>query len=281
MKKKSNVMNSLSLLYLLFILMLLQLSYLMYKKDNQSIFVFAIIIFISYLVNSNMIFVLGLSLLSINILVYLRSSVIYEGMSETEQSPQSSSENYEKMDCRDFKLLINKKINDALVDSSGNTIPKYALSFCNKMKNMYIQAETDYEYYDSYIKEHNKISNKQDLDWIDKNIYNSKDSSRLGSPYIICTSENSGKNLPEHIAKGLEESKSNTSISSYNKEHFENNIEEDKSDPNHISNVMNRIQTNTPDLLESLKLLNTLDMKEVNSLINNLNNIAGTFKGSG
>ncbi len=255
--------------------MLFQLSYLMYKTDNQSIFVFAIIIFISYLVNSNMIFVLGLSILSINILIYLRSSVIYEGIT----NPNETLNDDEKMDCKDFKLHINKKINQVLSrDISDNSIPKTALSFCNKMKSMYIKAETDYEFYDYYIKETSNIIDNDVIEWINSNIY---DSEKLASNYIICSSENSDKNLPEHIKKGLEESKANKPIDAYNKEHFDNNIEEDKSNPNHISNVMQRIETNTPDLVESLKLLNTLDMNQVNSLINNLNSIAGTFKGSG
>ena len=62
-------MYSLPLLYFLFILMLLQLSYLMYSGDNQSLFVFALIVFITYLVFPNMIFVLGISLISINLLI--------------------------------------------------------------------------------------------------------------------------------------------------------------------------------------------------------------------
>jgi hypothetical protein len=32
-------------------------------------------------------------------------------------------------------------------------------------------------------------------------------------------------------------------------------------------------------LVDSLKILNTIDINQVNSLINNLNSIAGSFKG--
>ena len=60
-------------------------------------------------------------------------------------------------------------------------------------------------------------------------------------------------------------------MDSYNKEYFGDNIEEDKSDPNHISNVMERLKENTPEMIDSLKILNSLDMNQVNSLINNLN----------
>jgi hypothetical protein len=263
MKKGSNMMTSLSLLYFLFVLMLFQLSFLMYKKDNQSIFVFAIIIFITYLVNPNMIFVLGVSLVSINLLMYMRSNVTFEGMENQGEIV--------KRDCRDFKNHIYERINDA--DVSGNIIPSIAKSFCDKVKKNYLDAETDYDFYDFYIKQFNNITDKPSIEWINKNIYNSDNFS-----YIICNKGNSDRNMPEHIEKGLKNI--NKPIESFsNDDHTENMIHEDKSDPNHISNVMERLQKTTPELVGSLEMLKTLDMNQVNALINNLNSLASTFKG--
>ena len=266
MKKRANMMTSLPLLYLLFILMLFQMSFLMYKKDNQSIFVFAIIILISYLVNHNMIFVLGLSLVSINILIYMRSNVVYEGMENKEEMVM-------KRDCKDFKEYAYKRIKNSLSDVSGNSIPNIAMGFCDKVKNNYLDAETDYDFYNNYIKEFNKITDTASLKWIDENIYNSKYFSE-----IKCNELNSKPNMPEHIQQGLDNM--NKPLHSYTKENFgENLIDGDKNDPNHISNIMERLEKNTPELVGSLEMLKTLDMNQVNSLINNLNSLASTFKG--
>jgi hypothetical protein len=254
-------MNSLYLLYFLFVLMLIQLSYLMYNKDNQSIFVFAIIVFISYLVNSNMIFVLGVSIVSINLLRYLRISTVYEGMENQEE--------FTKLGCREFMDLVYKKINSA----DKSSIPKPASEFCDKIKTSYIDSETDCDFYKYYVSEFNLITDNTSIKWINENIY---DSTKF--EHIVCNGGICKRNLPESIQNDLK--KINPPISSFNRENFEeNNIHEDLSDPNHISNVMDRLQKNTPELVDSLKVLNTLDMDKVNSLINNLNSLAGTFKG--
>lgn len=257
MKKKSNMMNSLSLLYFLFILMLIQMSYLMYTGDNQSIFVFAIIVFITYLVFPNMIFVLGVSLISINLLISFRCYFSYEGMENKDDSVDDEL----KKDCTDFKKHVYKKINDALKDSSSNDIPKNALTFCKKVKQQYADAEKDYDFYKYYIDNFNDITDNLDIDWINTNIYDS-----ANFKYIYCNVNDKKLNMPQHIQD------------SFNKDNFkENMIEEDTSDPNHISNVMERLQKNTPEMIDSLKILNSLDMKQVNDLINNLNTIAGSF----
>ncbi len=259
------MMNSLYLLYFLFVLMLVQLSYLMYEKDNQSIFVFAIIVFITYLVNPNMIFVLGVSMISIQLLKYLRSSSIHEGMENQEE--------FTKLDCKDFMELVNKNIKKNTVDVSNNTIPKVALDFCRKIRISYIDSKTDCEFYEYYLKEYNLITDNLSIKWVDDNIYDSNQFS-----HIICNEGMCKRNLPQHIQNDLQ--KINPPISSFTTENFEeNSIHEDKSDPNHISNVMDRLQTNTPELVDSLKILKTLDMNQVNSLINNLNSLAGTFSG--
>ena len=176
-----------------------------------------------------------------------------------------------KRDCKDFKEYTYKRINKALSDPSANSIPDVAMIFCNKVKKDYLDAETDYEFYNNYIKEFNKITDTISLNWINENIYDSKYFSE-----IKCNELNSKPNMPEHIQKGLE----SKPLDSYTKENFgENLIDGDKNDPNHISNVLDRLEKNTPELVGSLEMLKTLDMNQVNSLINNLNSLASTFKG--
>lgn len=265
MKKKGGIMTNLYWLYLLFVVTLIQICYLMYSGDNQSIFVFSIIIFISYLINPNMIFVLGISIVSINLLRYFRENT-FEGMENNDEE----TDDKKKMDCKDFKIHINKKVNNAL--SNPTDIPKEAMPFFKNLKTQFVEADTDYDYYKYYVDKFNKIIDTSTIEWINENIYNSDEFS-----YIICNRKNTNRNMDEHIEKGLK--KINPPIS-YNKEEFSNNIEEDTTDPNHINNVMDRLKKNTPELADSLKILNSIDINQVNSLINNLNSLSGSLKNS-
>ena len=120
---------------------------------------------------------------------------------------------------------------------------------------------TNNDFYDFYNKEVNKITESKSIKWINKNIY---DTDKLTSAYISCTNK---------IAS------TNSTVTAYNKEQFENTIDGDINDPNHINNVMDRLQKTTPELVESLKILNTLDMDAVNGLLNKLNSFTGTFEG--
>jgi hypothetical protein len=263
MKKRSNIFNNQSLLYFLFILTLVQITYLIFVDDKKSIFVYAVIIFITYLVNPNMIFVLGISLLSINLLTYFNINIpVYEGMENEILKPN----------CTQFKKQIYERINIALNNDTdvSNNIPANAIIFCNKIKKQYVDAETDYDFYEYYKNNFNYITEQKTINWIEDNIYKSSD-----FKYIKCNIESSALN--ESVEVINDKKKVNPPISSFNNEYDKNNINEDKTDPNHIENVMNRLQQNTPDIIDSLKILNSIDINQVNSLINNLNSIAGSF----
>ena len=62
-----SIWNNVKLLYVVFIITLLNLSWFLYKKDKESLIVFLTFSLVIYLVNKNMIFVLGIPIIIANI----------------------------------------------------------------------------------------------------------------------------------------------------------------------------------------------------------------------
>jgi len=267
-----NIMTSLPLLYIVFILMIAQVSYLIYKKDTQSIFIFGIIIIISYLIFQNMIFVLGISLIAINLLMYFKNSK-YEGMT-----------NSDMINCNDFKNNIYIKIN---IDPIEENIPKEAMTFFNKIKSKFVNSNvdsiSDIDFYKFYMDSYKMLKDKKSIEWINEYIFDYKKIDTVKCSTNVNSKNNSSDiedtPIPSIIKNNINSSdKSNKPTpSSYNNDKFENNIEENKNDPGNLSNIIDRLKENTPQLAESLKFLNSIDINQVNSLINNLNTLAGSF----
>lgn len=85
---KNRLLNNVKLLYFVFFISLFNLSYFVYNKDNQSIFLFAIIALIVYLFNKNMIIVLAFTMICVNGLLLINSSTEgLENISESEYVP--------------------------------------------------------------------------------------------------------------------------------------------------------------------------------------------------
>jgi hypothetical protein len=65
------LLNNIKLLYFIFILAIINIGGFIYIKDNQSIFLFAVISIIVYFFNTNMIIVLLSSMIIVNTLIFL------------------------------------------------------------------------------------------------------------------------------------------------------------------------------------------------------------------
>ena len=74
----ARLLNNVTLLYAVFFISLANLSYFIYNRDNDSIFLFAIISLVVYLFNNNMIVVLGSTMIFVNALILINS--IPEGL---------------------------------------------------------------------------------------------------------------------------------------------------------------------------------------------------------
>ena len=82
----TSLTNSSLLLFLFVFAALINVIILWNKQDNESLFLFILIAFITYSQNKNMIYVLGCPLLVVNILMILRKSFQHEGFSTLDQN---------------------------------------------------------------------------------------------------------------------------------------------------------------------------------------------------
>ena len=79
----AHLLNNVTLLYAVFFISLVNISYFIYNQDNQSIFLFAIISLVVYLFNTNMIVVLGCTMIFVNALIFINS--IPEGLENKDE----------------------------------------------------------------------------------------------------------------------------------------------------------------------------------------------------
>ena len=93
------LLNNINLLYFIFILAIINVSGFIYIKDNQSIFLFAVISIIIYFFNKNMIIVLLSSMIIINTLIFLNKlSGPIEGLKNEEDEEDEEKEGLENED---------------------------------------------------------------------------------------------------------------------------------------------------------------------------------------
>ena len=88
------LLNNITLLYFVFILAIINIGGFIYIKDNQSIFLFAVVSIIVYFFNSNMIIVLLSTMLIVNTLIFLNKlngpSEGYENEEDEEKDEDST-----------------------------------------------------------------------------------------------------------------------------------------------------------------------------------------------
>ena len=90
-----NILNNVMLLYGLFILTCINIGYFLYNNEFQSILFFSISCLIIYLINKNMIIILGLSILFVNVNRALRKK---EGFKEGNKNKKKNKPNPQMTD---------------------------------------------------------------------------------------------------------------------------------------------------------------------------------------
>ena len=250
MKKTCSILNNKTILYLLFILTLANLAYFIYSKDSYSILIFGLIAILIYLFTPNMIIVLGLTIFIINILILVRDS--REGFEESKDCFDFTNAVYTNMFSTDISG-VPKKIE--------GKIKSFKVNIRDSVKNAMEGTYTDYKFYEDYMKEYNTL-NEDSKEWLDDNIVNTKDYKN------ICKSES---NTEKKITK--EDSKYN-SLESYVGDTIKDTEESDKN----LNNIIENVKKNNPEIEDSLKILNGIDMNELNKLINKLNTFTDGFK---
>ena len=144
MKKgiKKNIMNNVILLYGIFIVMCLNIGYLLNRNDYQSILLFTISCVIIYLINHNMIVVIGVSIIIINVIRLLRNVEGFKDSDteteENEKEPFDEESFDEELDRDDYlnKLEeLNPKVLKAIQKLNSVNISDIN-EYINTMKNV-------------------------------------------------------------------------------------------------------------------------------------------------
>jgi hypothetical protein len=193
MKKKSdfNLLKSIPLLYFLFIATIIHLGYFILLKETRSLVIFILACVFVYLVNPNMIIVLGISLIFVDMLYLVQSMSTNEG------------------------FLGEIKFTPEIKDTSMNQV---------KLK---------------------------------ENMENVKDVPI--NPLI--------KARDLILQENMDETKTSQ----------ETDLKEDAKKTNKMKDVIDKVKKSSPELMDSEKRLNSIDISELNKLINNLNKVVNTM----
>ena len=131
----AHLLNNVKLLYAVFFISLVNLSYFIYNRDNDSIFLFAIISLVVYLFNNNMIVVLGSTMIFVNALILINS--IPEGLEnkgELEVSTVKESIKLPKLEKLNSPSKDRKEVIKELLPLT-NAIDKLDIDQVNAMIN--------------------------------------------------------------------------------------------------------------------------------------------------
>ena len=121
------MLNNLNLLYIIFLCTLINIGYFLYRKDFQSILIFIVCCIVIYMINKNMIIVLGISILFVNALGMVRmfkkegfindsDEDIKENMTEIDSDNESDDSDNDYMQDKDVIKKI-KKLNPKILKS--------------------------------------------------------------------------------------------------------------------------------------------------------------------
>lgn len=214
-----SIIHNVYLLYFLFIATLLHLGYFLFTKENVLIASFSIAVLFLYLVNPNMVIVLGISLIFVDLL-YLVQKV-----------PEGFGSGIDISGVRVREGFDSSGIDMSGVDMSGVDI--------------------------SGTRIREKFTDKD------------------GQPLTITNLFNKVKELQETEDPDLRNAV-NTMVGAKGviKEKLtENSIEEVDKQSSKVKSLINTVKDMSPELSESLKSINTIDINELNKLINNLNSM--------
>lgn len=119
------LLNNLKLLYIIFLCTLINIGYFLYRKDFQSILIFIVCCIVMYMVNKNMIIILGFSILFVNALGIVRKKEGFKNDKENgkdidlDDSDDSEDDNDSESDYMQDKAVIKKikKMNPKILKS--------------------------------------------------------------------------------------------------------------------------------------------------------------------
>jgi hypothetical protein len=156
------LLNNIKLLYFIFILAIINIGGFMYIRDNQSIFLFAVISLIIYCFNTNMIVVLLSTMLIVNTLIFLNKlNGPMEGYINKKENEEEDEEEMEMENEDDTKEgLENEDVKNVVGELSEIMDETGSKDIKEKLKQIIPMLKTNYDTLSLDINNINKHINK-------------------------------------------------------------------------------------------------------------------------
>lgn len=219
-KFNQSIIHNVYLLYFLFISTLLHLGYFLVTKETLLLACFSLAVIFVYLVNPNMVIVLGVSILFVDLLYLVRK--VPEGFTDASKNKKNDDSSGNEIDISGNEgfdtVTESEKKPNKFVDSDGN--PLTITNLFNKVKDM----------------------NSDKLEGLEGDLRDSVNT-MVG-------------------AKGVLKEKMT-----------ESSLEDVDKQTSNVKTLINTVKEMSPELNESLKAINSIDINELNKLINNLNSM--------
>jgi len=231
MKSFSGKLQNVTLLYFLFITTLVHLGYFAVRAESQSLVIFSLAFVFVYLIEKNMIIVLGISLVFTDLLYMIQN--IPEGFT----SKDSSCNDVNDPSCNKIKKEPKKEP----MTSMTSMTPKEKRDLKIKKDNERIMEKKTPGY-----KVNEQMSNQEDTEPVNP---------------LLQAYKTMGQDIHQETQQDA---------------FMGSELDTVKQDSKKMKTVLDKIKEN-PDMVDSIKTLNGIDIHELNKLINNLNSVVDSF----
>ena len=123
MKNVGKIWKNVNLLYFIFFVSIVNIGWFLYKNKKESVLIFAASCLVIYLINQNMIFVLGISLLVVDIL-YLVKNKIYEGFEDDNEDDDTDTRVIDDAYHREKNIKLKEAYDEKVQNQSAKNTKK-------------------------------------------------------------------------------------------------------------------------------------------------------------
>jgi hypothetical protein len=238
--------------YLVFIIALLNIGYFIMIEEYQSIISFVVIISVCSMFTKHLLLLLLFGIVGMNLFYLINFNSI---------------ENMENMENLDMDMSYNTF--KSYVMNSLSSVDPAKLDRDNKEFVIYIKSNQKMEPKEYYTEFKNKYRELSDTKWVDKNVVNFKEVIIVDEVYDSSSSKSNITNTVYSNNKYDKNDKTNETFENQKKDGKETNVDS----KGEIENIVNKLKETTPELSQSLDVLNKIDINEMNKLINQMNTI--------
>ena len=143
-------------------------------------------------------------------------------------------------------------------------INEFKLKIKDSAKKAMDGEYTDSEFYNEYMVEYNNLKDDEAKEWLDNNIVNSRNFSSICNNKKETNVDVKNMQKKEALTNELDDKAT---------------IKETEESDKNLNSIIKKVKMNNPEIEDSLKALNGIDMNELNKLINKLNTFSDAFTG--